>query len=80
MTAPEEERGKWRGLDGDKAMRKALGTGDEGASPLLVSLKSLAELWDLDRRKAKEATWKSSEREWRMRVSRKAPSACIRTP
>ena len=29
-------------------------TGDEGASPLLVSPESLAELWDLDRRKARE--------------------------
>ena len=54
MTAPEEERCKWRGLDRDKAMRKALGTGDGGASPLLVSPESLAELWDLDRRKARE--------------------------
>jgi transposase/DNA-binding XRE family transcriptional regulator len=54
MTAPEDVRAEWRGLSKDKIMAKALGMEEDGASALMLSLRSLAELWDLDRRKADE--------------------------
>ena len=51
-TAPEGERGRWKGMGQDALMRSLLKLEEEGASALRLSLLMLARVWEMSSRQA----------------------------